>query len=116
VHVPVPLFVHSRIVEPIIGTQVNNAASGIEQLGDCFHARRVRQCAENQFCPLSNFFMGQVLARQVNQTGQRRMNFSDIWIARLPCGQSDNICVWMSRQNLEEFQSRITSGSQYRDF
>ncbi len=57
-NVTVPLFVNSWVTQAIIGTQVDNFATGVKQLRHGFHAGRMRQCAEDNVGAFSDFLGG----------------------------------------------------------
>ena len=83
--VVVPLGVDGRVVQPIVGAQVDDAAAGGQQRHDRLGARRVRQATEDAVGPLGDLSAAsRFSSRRSSRPRSERMHVAEVRLAFLP--------------------------------
>ncbi len=113
--VTVPFFVDGRVVKAVIGTQIDDATTGLEQFGDDGHRGHVRQGREDEPGPLGNLRGGQVFTRQIEPARKRGVDRLDRRRAFLAAAKGGDFGLGMIEQQLDEFQGRIACRPDNRD-
>jgi hypothetical protein len=115
VNVPVPLGVNGGICQSIVGTQVDHLATRRDAFGYDCHAGHMRERAKDIFGSLGDLRRFQVFAPDINSPCQAGMNDRDVWRSLLARGQGGQLNFGMIENDPDQFESRITRGSENAD-
>ena len=72
------------------------------------------QAAKNAFRPSGNLGRAEVFQTQIQPAVERRMDHRHMRLAFLPAGDGHDFRLRVTKQNLNQFQCRITGGAEDR--
>src|SRR5688572_3899472 len=89
----VPLLVNGRVVQPVVGAEVDDSRAGGEKVLDHLRARRVWQATEDAVGSLGERRGIKVFEPEVESTSQRRVNVAEMGLVVLPRGEGRDLGV-----------------------
>ena len=107
----VPLGEDFRIVEAIIGAEVDDPRAGGQQVRNHGAAGPMRQATEDALGPGGDFRGSEVFQTQIQPIGERGVDHGDRRLAFLPAGDGDDLGPRMAEQDLDQFEGRIARGA-----
>ena len=104
----------ARVIEPVIGAQIDHLLAERQQLGDNCRARSVRQAAEHAIGPLRHLVHRQVFQLQIQPARERRMHFAHRPRLGLTRRERRDLHFRMAQQQLDQLERRITGRTKNR--
>ena len=108
----VPLGVHIGIGQPIVGAEVDDPLTGLQQLAYGGGGSAVRQTAEHALAAGRHLSWFQVLQTHIQASRQLWVHGRHVRTAFLAAGQHRNLRLRMAHQNLDQLDRRVPGGSQ----
>ena len=114
-HMAIPFQVSRRVVEPVVGAEIDDSGAGRQHLRQDLGAGAVRQAAEHAVGPPAHLLRREILQRQVEATHEARMHARDRRAALLAAGDGDNLGLRVPQQQFDGFERRVAGGAENRD-
>ena len=111
----VPLAIGRRVVQAVVGREVDHAHAAGQQLLGRLGRGGVRQAEEGTVAALGDRVGAEVFQRQIEPAGERRMDRRDVRAAFLAAGEQRDLRLRMAQQELDQLQGRVAGGAENGD-
>ena len=113
--VTVPFLVDGRVIQTVVGTEVDDLGAPGEQGGDRLHAGDVGEAAEDHLGSTGDLGGPQIFALEIEPAVEALVNGVDGGRALLPGGEGGELHLGMPEEDLDEFERGVARGAEDGD-